>query len=53
MPDRRELWGWILFLVCAVIFVVVGVRDGDILMVLGSAAFLTACVLFLWALPRR
>jgi len=53
MHDRRELWGWILFLLCAVVFVAVGVRDGDPLMVTGSVAFLAACVLFLLAYPRR
>ena len=53
MADWRELWGWILFLVCAVIFVAAGLRDGDLLMVLGSTAFLAACVLFLLAYPRR
>jgi hypothetical protein len=51
--DRRELWGWILFLVCALIFVGVGIRDGDVWMTLGSLAFLGACVLFLIADPRR
>ena len=49
MHDRRERWGWILFLVCAVIFVAIGVRDGDALMVAGSVTFLVACVLFLLA----
>lgn len=53
MADWRELWGWILFLVCAVIFVAVGIRDGDLLLTIGSAAFLLACVLFLWSYPRR
>lgn len=53
MSDPRELWGWILFLVCAIVFLAAGVRDGDGLMAVGSAAFLAACVLFLWAHSRR
>jgi len=50
---RPELWGWVLFLVCAVVFTAVGVRDGDVLMTVGSAIFLTACVLFLLPYLRR
>jgi uncharacterized membrane protein YhhN len=51
--DRYELWGWILFLLCAVVFIVAGVRDRDALMVVGSVAFLVACVLFLLTHARR
>lgn len=47
MHRSTDLWGWILFLLCAVVFVAVGIRDGDALMTLGSALFLAACVLFL------
>ncbi|CAN5913325.1 hypothetical protein BH23ACT10_BH23ACT10_09630 [soil metagenome] len=53
MRDWRELTGWLLFLLCAGIFVAAGVRDRDLLMTAGSMAFLGACVLFLWAYPRR
>lgn len=53
MRDRYELWGWVLFLLCAVIFIAVGVRDRDPLMVVGSVAFLVACVLVLLAHARR
>lgn len=42
-----ELWGWILFLLCAVVFVGVGLRDRDPAMTVGSVLFLVACVLFL------
>lgn len=53
MRDQRELVGWVLFLVCAGIFVAAGVRDGDPLMTAGSVMFLAGCVLFLWSFPRR
>jgi hypothetical protein len=53
MHDRRELWGWLLFLFCAVLFVAVAIRDGDVLIGIGSVAFLVACVLFLLAYPKR
>jgi len=53
MHDRRELWGWVLFLLCAFTYVAVAVRDGDVLLGIGSVAFLAACVLFLLAYRRR
>lgn len=50
---QTDLWGWILFLLCAVVYVAVGVRNGDLLMTGGSVIFLTACVLFLVPYLRR
>lgn len=52
MPDRRERWGWVLFLLCAVIFLAMGIRVRDGLLIAGSAAFLTGCALFLWTSLR-
>ncbi len=46
MPQLHRL-GWILFLVCAVLYTVAGLRDGDALIVIGSITFGVACVLFL------
>jgi hypothetical protein len=48
-----ELVGWLLFLLCAVVFVVAGIRDGDVLITIGSVLFLAACVLFLVPYLRR
>ena len=53
MLQRFDLWGWILFLVCALLFGAAGLRDGDVLMTVGSAVFLVACVLFLLPYLRR
>ncbi|HSK92218.1 MAG TPA: hypothetical protein VK875_13005 [Euzebyales bacterium] len=53
MGGSAEVWGWILFTLCAVVFVVIGVRDRDLLMTLGSLLFLGACVLFLVPYVRR
>ncbi len=50
MPRLHRL-GWILFLVCAVLYTAAGVRDGDPLLVIGSVVFGVACVLFLVARP--
>lgn len=44
---RPDFWGWILFLACAVLFVGIGIRDDDGVMIAGSLLFLAACVLFL------
>ena len=46
MRAGRELWGWTRFVLCAITFVVAGVRDGDRLMTLGSMMFVAACILF-------
>lgn len=50
---RLDLWGWILFLVCALLFTAAGLRDGDLLITVGSLLFLVACVLFLVPYLRR
>ncbi|TVP63232.1 MAG: cytochrome oxidase subunit III [Nitriliruptor sp.] len=51
--QRFDLWGWILFLLCALLFGAAGLRDGDVLMTVGSVFFLVACVLFLVPYVRR
>lgn len=50
---RPDFWGWILFLLCAVAFTAAGLRDGDLLITLGSVFFLIACVVFLVPYFRR
>jgi hypothetical protein len=44
---KFQLWGWILFIVCALIFIASSIRVGDGLMLVGSLFFLVACFLFL------
>jgi len=44
---KFQLWGWILFIVCAFIFIASSIRAGDGLMLVGSLFFLVACFLFL------
>ncbi len=51
--ERFDFWGWILFLVCALLFGAAGLRDGDVLITVGSVVFLVACVLFLIPHLRR
>ncbi|MDA3948470.1 MAG: hypothetical protein PF508_04505 [Spirochaeta sp.] len=42
-----QLIGWLLFLACAVLFLVSAVRVGDRLLVAGSLVFLIACLVFI------
>ena len=44
---RFQLWGWVLFIMCAVLFMAASIRDGDILTGAASALFLGASVLFI------
>lgn len=52
MRRRAELIGWLLFLVCAMAYLAAALRDGDVLLSLGGAAFLVACVVFLFTYWR-
>ena len=49
---KYQLWGWILFIVCALIFIASSIRMDDSLMLLGSIFFLVACFVFLVPLIR-
>lgn len=50
---KFHLWGWILFLVCAVFFIASSIKAGDVLLLAGSIIFLAACVVFLIPLVTR
>ena len=42
-----HLSGWLLFLICAVLFIIAGIIAGDLLILSGSVIFFAACILFL------
>ncbi len=42
-----HLAGWILFVVCSLLFLSAAFRDGDLVLGLASVVFLTGCVAFL------
>jgi hypothetical protein len=44
---RYEIWGWILFTISALFFIVSSLRNGDIVGLLGGLFFLLACAAFL------
>lgn len=48
-----HFWGWMLFLICAVLFIVSSVRSDDPLLLAGSIVFLVACVVFLAPMVLR
>ena len=50
---RFNLWGWALFMVSALFFVLAALRTGDLLGLLGGLCFFVACVVFLVPLLAR
>jgi hypothetical protein len=44
---RFQLWGWILFVVCAGFFIASAVDSGSTLGIIGSVVFLLACAVFI------
>ncbi|MFQ5785352.1 MAG: hypothetical protein ACE5H8_11095 [Alphaproteobacteria bacterium] len=50
---RLELWGWILFVVSALLFIASSLRSGDVLSLLGGLFFFAACVVFLVPFRKR
>ena len=50
MPRLHRI-GWILFTASAVVFLIVGIRDGDALTIGAGVLFTLGCVMFL--LPER
>lgn len=47
-----QLWGWLLFVVCAILFIAASIKNQDALTLMGSLFFLIACVIFLIPLVR-
>ena len=44
---KYQLFGWILFIVCAIFFIASSLKNGDTLTFIGSIIFLIACIVFL------
>jgi len=44
---KYQLFGWILFIVCAIFFIASSLKNGDTLTFIGSIIFLFACIVFL------
>ncbi len=49
---KFNLFGWILFVVCAVLFMVSSIKNHDIIALAASIVFFIACVVFMIPLLR-
>jgi predicted membrane channel-forming protein YqfA (hemolysin III family) len=49
---KDQLFGWILFVICAIFFIASSLKNGDTLTFIGSIIFLIACIVFLIPLFR-
>ncbi len=50
---KFQLSGWILFIVCAVLFLISSIQSGDLLLFFGSLVFLIACIFFIIPLIKN
>jgi hypothetical protein len=44
---KFQLWGWVLFILCAGFFTASSIKNGDIFSLVASFIFLIACVVFI------
>jgi F0F1-type ATP synthase assembly protein I len=49
---KYQIVGWILFISCAIFFIVSSLKNQDILTFIGSVIFLIACIVFIIPLIR-
>ena len=50
---KYHLLGWVLFLVCACLFIAASIKSGNTLYLIGSIVFFTACIVFIIPLAIR
>lgn len=50
---KLQLIGWILFVLCAVLFLASSVKNRDVLTFIGSVFFLVSCFFFIIPLVER
>lgn len=51
--QKFNLWGWIMFLVCACFFIASAVDTENIWGLVGSIIFLVGCIIFIIPLVRQ
>ena len=44
---KFQLWGWVLFILCAGFFIASSIKNKDIFSLVASFIFLAACVIFI------
>ena len=47
-----QLWGWVLFVVCGLLFTIAALRANDILSMAASITFLLGCLVFIIPLVK-
>ncbi len=52
MSRRRQIAGWVIFILSALTYIVDSLRGGDLVSLLASLLFLLACIVFLMPLLR-
>lgn len=50
---KFQLWGWILFLICAGFFIASAIKTDDMLVLVGSIIFLSGCLVFIIPIVKR
>ena len=50
LEKRLELAGWVLFVLCAILFVVDSIQSGTVVGLIASILFLLACLVFIFPL---
>jgi len=50
---RFSLWGWGLFVACALFFIASSLQSHNLLSLIGSIIFLVACFVFLYPLVKK
>ncbi len=51
--EKLQLWGWLLFIICALFFIAASIQADDVLTLIGSTIFLGACILFIIPLVAK
>jgi cell division protein FtsW (lipid II flippase) len=51
--EKRELVGWLLFLVCGVFFLISSIRYKDFYSLAGTIIFMIACLIFMVSYFRK
>ena len=44
---KIQLIGWLLLILCAIFFLASGIKNQDVLAIIGSVIFLIACIVFM------
>ncbi len=50
---KFHIWGWILFVICAVFYMASSIESRSMLSLAGSIVFLVACIVFMIPLVKK